>query len=188
MCIRDSPSYSIATAAQRSSSISGYELFNYAEAYLGGSAGFHYGPFNFWESGYFGFGPLIYDSSEFVDGYGGIQWEGFFAHIPYIVDNNFQIVCSGLVIIEEDVNGNNNWQKLLNIYDQEREITTSSTGNITSLVLSDDDMKKIGVNDQVTFVTTQGNIYNTFTKIEDCLLYTSPSPRDRTRSRMPSSA
>ena len=25
-------------------------------------------------------------------------------------------------------------------------------------------------------------------KIETCLLYTSPSPRDRTRSRMPSSA
>ena len=25
-------------------------------------------------------------------------------------------------------------------------------------------------------------------KIGDCLLYTSPSPRDRTRSRMPSSA
>ena len=24
--------------------------------------------------------------------------------------------------------------------------------------------------------------------LEDCLLYTSPSPRDRTRSRMPSSA
>ena len=27
-----------------------------------------------------------------------------------------------------------------------------------------------------------------FLKIKDCLLYTSPSPRDRTRSRMPSSA
>ena len=26
------------------------------------------------------------------------------------------------------------------------------------------------------------------TRIKDCLLYTSPSPRDRTRSRMPSSA
>ena len=25
-------------------------------------------------------------------------------------------------------------------------------------------------------------------RVEDCLLYTSPSPRDRTRSRMPSSA
>ena len=28
----------------------------------------------------------------------------------------------------------------------------------------------------------------TIKKIETCLLYTSPSPRDRTRSRMPSSA
>ena len=27
-----------------------------------------------------------------------------------------------------------------------------------------------------------------FKNIDDCLLYTSPSPRDRTRSRMPSSA
>ena len=27
-----------------------------------------------------------------------------------------------------------------------------------------------------------------FTKVQGCLLYTSPSPRDRTRSRMPSSA
>ena len=30
-------------------------------------------------------------------------------------------------------------------------------------------------------VSVNGNVY-------DCLLYTSPSPRDRTRSRMPSSA
>ena len=28
----------------------------------------------------------------------------------------------------------------------------------------------------------------TINKLSDCLLYTSPSPRDRTRSRMPSSA
>ena len=31
-------------------------------------------------------------------------------------------------------------------------------------------------------------IYGTFAEIGACLLYTSPSPRDRTRSRMPSSA
>ena len=30
--------------------------------------------------------------------------------------------------------------------------------------------------------------YNRYSKVYDCLLYTSPSPRDRTRSRMPSSA
>ena len=29
---------------------------------------------------------------------------------------------------------------------------------------------------------------NNLNKARDCLLYTSPSPRDRTRSRMPSSA
>src|SRR5665811_2583897 len=32
------------------------------------------------------------------------------------------------------------------------------------------------------------NLYQIQTKFRDCLLYTSPSPRDRTRSRMPSSA
>ena len=30
--------------------------------------------------------------------------------------------------------------------------------------------------------------YNVFALSRNCLLYTSPSPRDRTRSRMPSSA
>ena len=37
------------------------------------------------------------------------------------------------------------------------------------------------------FVTTWGGVANT-ARIGACLLYTSPSPRDRTRSRMPSSA
>ena len=36
--------------------------------------------------------------------------------------------------------------------------------------------------------TTRQNIQYNWPKLEDCLLYTSPSPRDRTRSRMPSSA
>ena len=35
--------------------------------------------------------------------------------------------------------------------------------------------------------TTKGKGRN-FRTVKDCLLYTSPSPRDRTRSRMPSSA
>ena len=34
----------------------------------------------------------------------------------------------------------------------------------------------------------RGNAYFHLNKLKDCLLYTSPSPRDRTRSRMPSSA
>ena len=34
----------------------------------------------------------------------------------------------------------------------------------------------------------EGDTYRGQVKIKVCLLYTSPSPRDRTRSRMPSSA
>ena len=35
---------------------------------------------------------------------------------------------------------------------------------------------------------TTGGVTASFAMLGDCLLYTSPSPRDRTRSRMPSSA
>jgi len=36
--------------------------------------------------------------------------------------------------------------------------------------------------------TGQGVLFTLLVIINTCLLYTSPSPRDRTRSRMPSSA
>jgi len=38
------------------------------------------------------------------------------------------------------------------------------------------------------FPSPTSNVLNINTNLNDCLLYTSPSPRDRTRSRMPSSA
>ena len=46
------------------------------------------------------------------------------------------------------------------------------------------------VKDQLVYTNwNSNNAYNTIDKNPyDCLLYTSPSPRDRTRSRMPSSA
>ena len=47
----------------------------------------------------------------------------------------------------------------------------SSTGNL--LVAEEDDIDKV---------------FQNASKVVACLLYTSPSPRDRTRSRMPSSA
>ena len=40
----------------------------------------------------------------------------------------------------------------------------------------------------VLFALIQPNQYTSSTTFIPCLLYTSPSPRDRTRSRMPSSA
>ena len=38
------------------------------------------------------------------------------------------------------------------------------------------------------YISKIANMTDTDTRVESCLLYTSPSPRDRTRSRMPSSA
>ena len=37
-------------------------------------------------------------------------------------------------------------------------------------------------------LASDGNQFSMMINIDTCLLYTSPSPRDRTRSRMPSSA
>ena len=40
----------------------------------------------------------------------------------------------------------------------------------------------------VAFDTVHGRVLVSFAQSSDCLLYTSPSPRDRQKSRMPSSA
>ena len=48
----------------------------------------------------------------------------------------------------------------------------------------DVDAKKVGRDLSEAIVASENNTIS----ICDCLLYTSPSPRDRTRSRMPSSA
>ena len=42
--------------------------------------------------------------------------------------------------------------------------------------------------DAITFREVEGMSYKEIAERMGCLLYTSPSPRDRTRSRMPSSA
>ena len=45
-----------------------------------------------------------------------------------------------------------------------------------------DSPSKVGIDPRSEIQTNEYRVYN------NCLLYTSPSPRDRTRSRMPSSA
>ena len=68
-------------------------------------------------------------------------------------------------------------------------VKTSKSSNIKSFLKDDNNTNwfTIGVSvmatqaSAITFLSTPGQAYN-------CLLYTSPSPRDRTRSRMPSSA
>ena len=56
------------------------------------------------------------------------------------------------------------------------------TISFSMVVFVDTNIFKFGLDDQGDPLKTNPNTPNT------CLLYTSPSPRDRTRSRMPSSA
>ena len=45
-----------------------------------------------------------------------------------------------------------------------------------------------GTLNKLNFLLKYGGLVAAISKVTACLLYTSPSPRDRTRSRMPSSA
>ena len=50
------------------------------------------------------------------------------------------------------------------------------------------EMLKMGVAVKKTPEETQNDLDEALHEVRDCLLYTSPSPRDRQKSRMPSSA
>ena len=61
--------------------------------------------------------------------------------------------------------------------------------NMTRTTLAINELKKNNLPYLVCFTDpTAGGITASFAMLGDCLLYTSPSPRDKTVSRMPSSA
>ena len=53
---------------------------------------------------------------------------------------------------------------------------------------ANDAIRVVKNGDTIVVPTAVGEPPTLLTALSDCLLYTSPSPRDRTRSRMPSSA
>ena len=71
----------------------------------------------------------------------------------------------------------------------------TSRGGLPSIFFEDMDFGKYAdfiIKSSILFIENQSNYISgknyTFEDFMNCLLYTSPSPRDRTRSRMPSSA
>ena len=66
------------------------------------------------------------------------------------------------------------------------EFEAVDEGTIEKILVSEGS-EGIKVNSPIAILIDDGEKI-TETKINNCLLYTSPSPRDRTRSRMPSSA
>ena len=62
---------------------------------------------------------------------------------------------------------------------------TMTEGNLSKWLIKKGDTVKAG--DLIAEIETDKATMEV-EAVDDCLLYTSPSPRDRTRSRMPSSA
>ena len=81
-----------------------------------------------------------------------------------------------LTIVTLDNDGN----KISN--DIKSKISKSSAERFAKQLELKEQTKFVSLTDQI------GKEKTTFDDYGDCLLYTSPSPRDRTRSRMPSSA
>ena len=80
----------------------------------------------------------------------------------------------------------------LALHDVDLQVKFDGLGVKPILNVSTIDLRhSFGAGEQITFVATTnypGWIERAEVHIKDCLLYTSPSPRDRQKSRMPSSA
>ena len=73
-------------------------------------------------------------------------------------------------------------EEIRKIYDPELPVNIYELGLIYDIKVEDDKFAKI----KMTLTTPNCPVAESLPK--DCLLYTSPSPRDRQKSRMPSSA
>ena len=65
------------------------------------------------------------------------------------------------------------------------------TKSTMKLIFDDSEFKDLLSNLKIEKTVSGGSVANSIvglSQLGNCLLYTSPSPRDRTRSRMPSSA
>ena len=68
------------------------------------------------------------------------------------------------------------------------KIGTYSAGATIQVVVNDQGKVEYLRNGELLKTSSRQVVYPLYADVSICLLYTSPSPRDRTRSRMPSSA
>ena len=88
-----------------------------------------------------------------------------------------------------DISANSNWNGASKISVSATDGKAFDYGNFTVNFIPVNDKPELqAINDYSTDEEVAKSITVNATDIDGCLLYTSPSPRDRTRSRMPSSA
>ena len=104
---------------------------------------------------------------------------------PFYEDRTVKKACFIVVSTDKGLCGGLNINLFKSIVAKAAEIKTNGIDSSFAL---------IGLKASAFFQSVGGEVVATADKLgdqpnpEDCLLYTSPSPRDRTRSRMPSSA
>ena len=105
-------------------------------------------------------------------------------------DYGFGEIISRLIISRNydssEVYGINNGQKLINIFKNDKDFDKASS-ILVNAINNNENICILGDYD-VDGVCATSLLVRYFTHINHCLLYTSPSPRDATLSRMPSSA
>ena len=121
-----------------------------------------------------------------------------FLKADYFEDRNQKIVFEEIIKFVEQYNKPATKEVLCIEAEKRQDITDDSFKEITSLIGSLDDKlsefewlvntTEKWCRDRAIYLALMESIQLADGKDDTCLLYTSPSPRDRTRSRMPSSA
>ena len=78
------------------------------------------------------------------------------------------------------------WQSLENRFDEKQKVNSAVDFKEVIKEQMEEEMKKNIA--EFTEILVENKLVTSQAQIQDCLLYTSPSPRDRQKSRMPSSA
>ena len=131
------------------------------------------------------FDLLIEDmETELGESWGDLSFEDAFVFLGQEDSNALEFVA--IAIDEEDE------EQIETITDI---IKTAIRKSIKVLVIAEDvspvalhQLLKLGAEEFVPYPLPDGALHDAIERMRACLLYTSPSPRDRTRSRMPSSA
>jgi hypothetical protein len=103
---------------------------------------------DYWEYGYFEHGKQL--DPTFTDEYGGIQWTGYFSPYAFDITPRMAYETTGLLIFEYDLFETDNWIKLVDLYDETREVTVTadSTGDVVQI--SNNTRARVAVNDKLS--------------------------------------
>lgn len=117
-------------------------------------SGTKYGPYRFWDNGYFKFDNKIFE--KFTDSYGMIQWTGYYSRRLAISNlTNFTFYSTGNILIEENITDTSNgWVTLKSIYSNDIPLTVTGTNTSSNtLDVGSTNIKHVAIGQSITGYT-----------------------------------